>query len=168
VGWALERTLASRLVKKALEQAIAERKPQPGLVHHSDRGLQYASLDYIAILEKYQIIPSMSRPSNPYDNAGCESFMKTLKQEEIYAQEYKNLEHLRENIGDFIGQYYNRRRLHSALGYCPPEEFEEKNQRSNLATDLNVAAVILQIDGESLPGDVASSDDNRRTRMVQE
>jgi putative transposase len=86
VGWALERTLASRLPITALEHALAERRPPPGLVHHSDRGVQYASGDYVRILQKHAIIPSMSRPANPFDNASCESFMKTLKREEVYAK----------------------------------------------------------------------------------
>ena len=120
VGWALDRTLASRLAIRALEQAIAKRQPQPGLVHHSDRGVQYASQEYIAMLEKQGVIPSMSRPANPYDNASCESFIKTLKREEIYANQYDDLEHLRANIEGFIEQYYNRQRLHSALGYRSP------------------------------------------------
>ena len=126
VGWALERTLATRLTKAALEQAIAARQPLPGLVHHSDRGLQYASNEYVQVLQEHQIIPSMSRPANPYDNASCESFMKTLKHEEIYANNYLDLEHLRRNIEAFIEAYYNRCRLHSALGYQPPEEFEQQ------------------------------------------
>ena len=127
VGWALDRTLAVRLTIGALEQAIESRQPKPGLVHHSDRGFQYAHAEYIAILEKHRMIPSMSRPANPYDNASCESFMKTLKREEIYAHDkYDDLEHLRANIEEFIEQYYNRQRLHSALGYRPPEEFEQR------------------------------------------
>ena len=93
VGWELDRTLASRLAIRALEQAIRQRQPPPGLIHHSDRGVQYASEEYIAILEKYGMIPSMSRPANPYDNASCESFIKTLKREEIYANQYDHLEH---------------------------------------------------------------------------
>ena len=125
VGWELDRTLAARLPLAALEKAIAERKPPPGLVHHSDRGVQYASGDYVKLLRKHQMIPSMSRPANPYDNASCESFMKTLKREEIYANDYRDLAHLRTNIEAFIEQYYNRQRLHSALGYRPPEEFEQ-------------------------------------------
>src|SRR5947209_20102873 len=125
VGWELDGTLAARLPIAALEKAIAERKPPPGLVHHSDRGVQYASGDYVRILTKHQMIPSMSRPANPYDNASCESFLKTLKREEIYANEYGDLEHLRANILEFIEQYYNQQRLHSALGYLPPEEFEQ-------------------------------------------
>jgi putative transposase len=126
VGWALDRTLASRLPIAALEQAIAQRQPPPGLVHHSDRGVQYASGDYVQILRKHQMIPSMSRPANPYDNASCESFMKTLKREEIYANDYRDLDHLLGNIEAFIEQYYNRYRLHSALGYRSPEEFERE------------------------------------------
>ena len=121
VGWELDRTLAARLATAALEKAIAERKPSPGLVHHSDRGVQYASDEYGRILNKSGMISSMSRPANPYDNASCESFMKTLKREEIYANEYQDLDDLRTNIEAFIEQYYNRHRLHSALGYRPPE-----------------------------------------------
>jgi transposase InsO family protein len=125
VGWALDRTLGTSLPKAALEMALAARQPAPGLVHHSDRGVQYASAEYVAVLEQHGIVPSMSRPANPYDNACCESFMKTLKREEIYANTYRDLEHLRTNIEAFIEQYYNRCRLHSALGYQPPEEFEQ-------------------------------------------
>jgi transposase InsO family protein len=125
VGWALDRTLAAQLAIAALEQAIADRQPPPGVVHHSDRGVQYASGDYVSILRQHEMIPSMSRPANPYDNASGESFMKTLKREEIYANQYADLDHLRANIQEFIEQYYNRQRLHSALGYLPPEEFEQ-------------------------------------------
>ena len=125
VGWALERTLASRLTVKALREAIALREPPAGLVHHSDRGFQYASNEYMQLLKEHGIVSSMSRPANPYDNASCESFMKTLKREEIYANDYLDIEHLRINLELFIGQYYNRHRLHSALGYRPPEEFEK-------------------------------------------
>jgi transposase InsO family protein len=133
VGWALERTLTTRLAKTALEEAIVQRQPPPGLVHHSDRGVQYAAKDYINVLRKHQMFPSMSRPANPYDNASCESFMKTLKQEEIYANDYQDLDHLRANIEVFIEQYYNRCRLHSALGYKPPEEFEQTLGSSKFA-----------------------------------
>jgi putative transposase len=148
VGWALDRTLASRLTVAALERAIAQRRPRPGLVHHSDRGLQYARGDYVAILEKHGIVPSMSRPANPYDNASCESFMKTLKREEIYANKYDTLEHLRANIGEFIEQYYNRQRLHSALGYRSPEEFERESGRTNSA-DSSGATVEFVVDNEN-------------------
>jgi transposase InsO family protein len=125
VGWELDRTLAARLPMAALDKAITERKPPPGIVHHSDRGVQYASDPYVGLLRKHGMIPSMSRPANLYDNASCESFLKTLKREEIYANEYRDLEHLCENIAAFIDNYYNRVRLHSALGYKPPEEFEQ-------------------------------------------
>jgi transposase InsO family protein len=125
VGWALDRTLAASLTVAALEQAIAQRQPPPGLVHHSDRGLQYASEEYAKVLRSRSIVPSMSRPANPYDNAFCESFMRTLKREEIDARSYRDLDQLRANVQQFIEQYYNRCRLHSALGYRPPEEFEQ-------------------------------------------
>jgi putative transposase len=125
VGWTLDRTLTTRLPLAALERAIRERQPPPGLVHHSDRGVQYASGEYVRTLRKHQLIPSMSRPANPYDNASCESFIKTLKREEIYGSEYRDLDHLRANLEEFIERYYNRCRLHSALGYHSPEEFEQ-------------------------------------------
>jgi len=124
VGWELGRRINSRLTLTALEKAIAERQPPPGLVHHSDRGVQYACHEYAALLEKHQIIASMSRPGNPYDNALCESFMRTLKREEISANCYVDLEHLRANIEEFIERYYNPKRLHSALDYRSPEQFE--------------------------------------------
>ena len=126
VGWNLDRTLTSRLAVEALQGAIESRRPLPGLVHHSDRGVQYASAEYVAILTSQGIVPSMSRPANPYDNASCESFIKTLKREEIYANEYADLEHLRAHVEEFIERYYNQQRLHSALGYCTPDEFERK------------------------------------------
>jgi putative transposase len=125
VGWELGRSLVASLPLAALNKAIRQRKPPPGVVHHSDRGVQYASGVYIAALREHGMVPSMSRPANPYDNASCESFMKTLKREEIRAGKYHDLEHLRENIEAFIEGYYNRVRLHSALGYQPPEEFEQ-------------------------------------------
>jgi putative transposase len=125
VGWELDRKITCDLTKTALQRALAARQPAPGLVHHSDRGVQYAAREYIKLLEQHQLIPSMSRPANPYDNASCESFMKTLKREEIYAGAYRDLEDLRQNLEEFIERYYNRVRLHSALGYQPPEEFEQ-------------------------------------------
>jgi transposase InsO family protein len=125
VGWALGRSLAAQLTVATLEQAIAERQPLPGLVHHSDRGVQYACREYVGLLASHGMLPSMSRPANPYDNASCESFMRTLKREEIYANTYRDMEDLRAHIEEFIERYYNRIRLHSALGYLPPEEFEQ-------------------------------------------
>ena len=144
VGWALDRTLAMRLTIGALEQAIESRQPEPGLVHHSDRGLQYASEEYVKVLENNRVIPSMSRPANPYDNASCESFMKTLKREEIYANQYDDLEHLRANIEEFIEQYYNRLRLHSALGYRSPEEFEQQIEASGSAESRSATMVFFE------------------------
>jgi putative transposase len=141
VGWALDDKMTSRhLTVTALERAVAERRPPTGLVHHSDRGLQYASPDYVAVLEKYGMVASMSRPANPYDNASCESFMKTLKREELYANRYRDLEDLRANIQEFIEEYYNRQRLHSALGYQSPAEFEL--HRASHPVDSETAAMV--------------------------
>jgi putative transposase len=124
IGWALDRSLTARVAVTALEEAIERRQPPAGVVHHSDRGTQYASAEYTAVLRANRMTPSMSRPANPYDNAACESFMKTLKQEEIYCHQYRDFAELSEHIEEFIDQYYNRQRLHSALGYRTPEEFE--------------------------------------------
>jgi putative transposase len=128
VGWALDETLGTSLVVTALRKAIAERKPGFGLVHHSDRGTQYASREYIALLEVHGIEPSMSRAGRPYDNAMCESFIKTLKQEEIYTRRYRDRADLELHIAEFLELYYNRRRLHSALGYRSPASFEHSLQ----------------------------------------
>jgi transposase InsO family protein len=113
------------------------------LVHHSDRGLQYASAEYVKVLRQHQMIPSMSRPANPYDNASCESFIKTLKREEIYANRYEDLGHMRVNIEEFIQQYYNRLRLHSALGYRSPEEFEGQNGASTVVETTASATLVF-------------------------
>ena len=126
VGWALDRGLRARLPLYALERAIANRRPPPGLVHHSDQGVQYACREYVERLRHYGMLPSMSRPANPYDNATCESFLKTLKREEIHASAYRDFEDLHGRVEEFIDRYYNRCRLHSALGYSSPEEFEER------------------------------------------
>jgi transposase InsO family protein len=126
VGWAVDDSLHAPLAIAALSQAIAQRQPGPGLVHHSDRGIQYASREYVAILKEHGIVPSMSRTGNPYDNATCESFIKTLKQEEIYTRQYRDRADLEAHIGQFLEQYYNRQRLHSALGYRSPEAFEKR------------------------------------------
>ena len=134
VGWRLGRMLAARLVVEALEQAITTRRPPPGLVHHSDRGIQYASAGYVELLKRHEIVSSMSRPANPYDNASCESFIKTLKREEIYANQYADLDDLRDHIEEFIDRYYNQKRLHSALGYRSPDEFEQQARQSSEAT----------------------------------
>jgi putative transposase len=124
IGWALGRGLTAQLPLCALERAIANRNPPPGVVHHSDQGVQYASRAYMDRLRKHHMLPSMSRPGNPYDNATCESFLKTLKREEIHAVSYHDFEELHCRVEEFIEQYYNRDRLHSALRYRSPDDFE--------------------------------------------
>jgi putative transposase len=124
IGWALGRTLEAELAVTALRMALIERQPPPGLVHHSDRGVQYAAQAYTEMLKQHRATISMSRKGNPYDNAACESFMKTLKYEEVYRNEYRDFHDARSSIGEFLERVYNRRRLHSALGYVPPAEFE--------------------------------------------
>jgi putative transposase len=126
VGWALGRNLLTSLPLSALEKAIHGRQPQPGLVHHSDRGAQYASNAYVQRLESIGAVLSMSRPGRPWENGQCESFLKTLKLEEIDARPYRTMEELEEHLAEFIEQIYNKVRLHSALGYLSPEEFEAR------------------------------------------
>jgi putative transposase len=125
VGWALEEHLRAELAIEALDMALMERRPKPqSLIHHSDRGVQYACNDYSKRLADNHIQPSMSAPGNPYHNAKAESFMKTLKKEEVNAADYRTISDARSNIGRFLETTYNRQRLHSALGYKPPVEFE--------------------------------------------
>jgi putative transposase len=125
IGWALDTHLRASLAIAALAMAITARRPAGGsLIHHSDRGVQYACGEYTAMLETHDIQPSMSRIGNPYDNAKAESFMKTLKQEEVDGRNYRDLQAARDAIGVFIEDVYNRQRLHSALAYRPPIEFE--------------------------------------------
>jgi putative transposase len=124
VGWKVDESLHVPLAMAALDMAIAVRKPAPGLVHHSDRGVQYASQDYVARLAEHGLVASMSRLGNPYDNAKCESFMKTLKQEEIHTRQYRDQADLETHMEQFLEQYYNCERLHSALGYRSPQAFE--------------------------------------------
>jgi putative transposase len=134
VGWALATHLRAELAIAALEMALAARQPPSGsLIHHSDRGVQYACGDYTAILRAHDIQPSMSRVGNPYDNAKAESFMKTLKQEEVNGSDYRDAGDARERIGTFIEQVYNRQRLHSALDYRPPTEYEATLPRLRVA-----------------------------------
>lgn len=126
IGWALYRTLEDELTLSALRMALSRRVVGPDLVHHSDRGSQYASGDYTGLLKENGIQISMSRKGNPWDNAACESFMKTLKYEEVHRSEYRDLAEARSEIGTFLEKVYNQKRLHSALGYLPPAEFEDK------------------------------------------
>ena len=124
IGWALEEHLRAELAMAALEMALGARKPARGVIHHSDRGVQYACNDYIALLDRHDIQPSMSRLGNPYDNAKAERFMRTLKQEEVDGSAYRDVADARVNVGSFI-ETYNRQRLHSALAYLSPDEYEE-------------------------------------------
>ncbi len=134
IGWALETHLRADLAIAALDMAITARRPARGsLIHHSDRGVQYACGDYTAILRVHDIQASMSRVGNPYDNAKAESFMKTLKQEEVDTNAYRDVVDARTQIGSFIEEVYNRQRLHSALDYRPPAEYEEILPRLKVA-----------------------------------
>jgi len=124
VGWHLSREMTTQLTRSALHQAIVERQPKPGLIHHSDRGVQYASREYVEQLQEIGAQISMSAVGNPYDNAKAESFFKTLKQEEVYLKEYDSFTDAEQNLTVFIEKVYNEKRLHSSLGYLPPAEFE--------------------------------------------
>jgi transposase InsO family protein len=125
IGWALDRTLEDDLPLAALRVALEQRQPAPGLVHHSDRGSQYASKDYTDLLKARGCRISMSHKASPWENGGCESWMKTLKYEEVFRQEYRDLAEARTCLERFIYKVYNQQRLHSALGYRPPVEFEQ-------------------------------------------
>jgi putative transposase len=129
IGWDLGRTLQAELAIRALQMALSQRSwKAEGLIHHSDRGVQYASSDYTDLLEQNEIQISMSRRGNPYDNARAERFMRTLKEEEVNGADYRDLEDARNRIGEFLDQVYNRQRLHSALRYLTPEEFERASE----------------------------------------
>lgn len=124
VGWKLSRQIDTRLTLDALEMALTQRHPAPGLLHHSDQGVQYASAAYVARLEQAGMLVSMSAKGNPYDNAKAESFFKTLKREEVYLNDYRTFAEAQAHLGHFIEAVYNTKRLHSSLGYLPPTEFE--------------------------------------------
>jgi putative transposase len=137
IGWALDRTMEDSLTLTALRVALSRRVVEAGLIHHSDRGSQYASHDYTDLLKANSIAISMSRKGNPWDNAACESFMKTLKYEEVLRNEYRDLAEARASIREFLEKVYNQKRLHSALGYVPPAEFE-RNHKEAAARQLSV------------------------------
>jgi len=129
IGWALDRTMEDELTLTALRMALSGRVVQAGLVHHSDRGSQYASNDYTDLLKANGIVISMSRKGNPWDNAACESLVKTLKYEEVLRNDYRDLAEARASIAEFLEKVYNQKRLHSALGYLPPAEFEVQHHK---------------------------------------
>ena len=137
IGWALDRTMEDSLTLTALRMALSRRVVDAGLVHHSDRGSQYASNHYPDLLKAHGIQISMSRKGNPWDNAACESFMKTLKYEEVLRNEYRDLADARASIREFLEKIYNQKRLHSALGYVPPAEFEA-NQKDAATRQLSL------------------------------
>lgn len=134
IGWAIERTLEAKLAVGALQMALDKRGAPAGLIHHSDRGVQYACGEYTRLLQEHGVQISMSRKGNPYDNAKAESFMKTLKCEEVHRMEYRDLAEARRSIRTFLERTYNRKRLHSALGYRPPAEFDALDQNVKIPT----------------------------------
>jgi putative transposase len=142
IGWALDRTMEDELTLTALRMALSRRVVSAGLVHHSDRGSQYASNDYTELLKVHGIGISMSRKANPWDNAACESFMKTLKYEEVHRNEYRDQAEARACIAEFLEKVYNQKRLHSALGYLPPAEFE-----ANIVAQIKKDAASRQLSG---------------------
>jgi putative transposase len=124
IGWAISKRIDAELCVAALQIALEQRQPSPGCIHHSDRGVQYACREYITLLEQAQMQISMSRPANPYDNAHMESFFKTLKYEEVHLANYETYDDVNQRIPHFIEEVYNSKRLHSALGYLTPTEYE--------------------------------------------
>jgi len=136
IGYAISKRIDGQLAVDALRMAIMRREPPRGVIHHSDRGVQYLCEDYIKVLEEHGFHASCSAKGNPYDNAWTESFMKTLKYDEVYMREYETYLDVIGNVSHFIEEVYNKKRLHSSLGYLPPEEFEELN-RMNYTVDRN-------------------------------
>lgn len=146
IGWAISLRIDTELTRAALRMAIETRRPPKGCIHHSDRGVQYAAHEYVDALNAAGLQISMSRKGNPYDNAWAESFMKTLKNEEVYLWDYKTLEDVKKRVPYFIEEVYNEKRLHSALGYCPPNEYEALGavkKNTNRQTLLNSEALCV-------------------------
>jgi len=145
VGWAISLRIDTELTRVALRMAIETRCPSRGCIHHSDRGVQYAAHEYVDDLKAAGFLISMSRKGNPYDNAQAESFMKTLKNEEVYLWDYKTFEDVKKRVPYFIEEVYNEKRLHSALGYCPPNEYESLVARkdNNRQTQLTSEALCV-------------------------
>ena len=164
LGWSLSRSIQTTLPLAALNRAIAARPPAPGLVHHSDRGSQYASNDYVSRLEDCKITISMSRPARPWENAKCERFMRTLKEEEIDCRQYRTLEELERNVEDFIERFYNQVRLHAALGYRSPVEFEQRQIEIEPKPELSglPAALSFRRHQEIYPDAVSKTPQGRR------
>lgn len=157
IGWAVRRNLQTALPLAALDKAIQSRQPKPGLVHHSDRGSQYASQAYVKRLESIGAVLSMSRPGRPWENGQCESFLKTLKREEIDARPYQTMEELEQHVTEFIEQIYNRVRLHSALGYQSPEEFEARPMSARSGPTWLPACLSLRCHEEVPPSSAGES-----------
>jgi transposase InsO family protein len=142
IGWAISKRLDRELSLQALKMALEERNPPPGCIHHSDRGVQYACWDYVALLESKGLRISMSRRGNPYDNAHAESFFKTLKYEEVHLFNYETFEEVLQRLPYFIKEVYNKKRLHSSIGYLPPEEFE-RHAASGPLTEIAVKPILF-------------------------
>lgn len=137
VGYAISKRIDRELTLGALQMAIETRKPDVGCIHHSDRGVQYACDDYVSLLHEWGFAISMSRRGNPYDNAAMESFMKTLKYNEIYLNHYETYADVVERVPEFIEEVYNKKRLHSSLGYLTPTEYEKYINQRKIEIDLN-------------------------------
>ena len=146
VGYAVSSALDTTLTLQALKMAIAQRKPDTGIIHHSDQGVQYASAEYVAELQKHGFLVSMARAGNPYENATMESFFKTLKYEEVNLREYDGLKDVVTRLPYFLEEVYNQKRLHSALGYRPPNEFEEAllNRENNRIPGRTLLTLTVQ------------------------